>query len=478
MKKTLLTILLCCTCLSTFAAVNIRDFGAKGDGKTLDSPAINAAIEQLASTGGGTINFPAGTYMCYSIRLKDNIRLHLESGAVIKAAMPEGDKGFDLPEETPSRYQDFGHSHWKNSLIWGIGLSNLTIDGEGLIDGTGSLSREGQREGGPYRPIGNKAISLKECKNVKIDGISMLNCGHFALLLTGVDNLTIHKVTVDTNRDAFDIDCCANVKIWDCDVNSHHDDGIVLKCSYGLGYAKATENVKVWNCRVSGYDVGTFLDGTNGVSDAFAPDRDGPTGRVKLGTESNGGFRNINVRNCVFTHCRGLALETVDGAVMENIKVSKLYMSDICNSPIYIRIGDRMRGPKELKPSEARNITIKNIKVKDADTRYASIICGIPGHCIENVLIKNVDIEYRGGITLDDVKNQTGANSFFLRMGGYPEPSAHGIQPAWGFTVNYAKDVTFKNIKIRTLKYDERPDRFVENSENIQFINFESINQK
>ena len=175
----------------------------------------------------------------------------------------------------------------------------------------------------------NKAIALKNCKNVTIKGIKLLQCGHFALLLTGVDNLVIDRVLADTNRDAFDIDCCANVRITNCIVNSLNDDGIVLKCSYGLGWPKATENVLIENCKVSGYDPSTLYYGTYGETITAAPDRDGPTGRIKLGTESNGGFRNVTIRNCEFKRCRGLALETVDGAPLENIKVKGIKMDDI-----------------------------------------------------------------------------------------------------------------------------------------------------
>jgi len=115
---------------------NIKDFGAKGDGKTIDSPAINRAIDAAAKAGGGCVYFPAGTYASYSIRLKDNIHLQLANGAVLKAAQPQGNQGYDAPEASDfTRFQDFGHSHFKNSLIWGIGLKNIRIDGYGTIDG-------------------------------------------------------------------------------------------------------------------------------------------------------------------------------------------------------------------------------------------------------------------------------------------------------------------------------------------------------
>ena len=466
MKKLLTVTLLLAAALGLQAKVyNVRDFGAAGDGVKIDSPAINAAIEAAAAKGGGVIYFPKGVYSSYSIRLKDNITLRLDEGAVIKAAKPTAEQGYDIAEPNEwDMYQDFGHSHWKNSLIWGIGLKNLKLEGKGLIDGTDALSRGLGRQG----PIAeaNKAIALKECKNVTIKGISLLNSGHLSLLLTGVDNLVIDNVLCDTNRDAFDIDCCANVKITNCVVNSLNDDGIVLKSSYGLGYPKATENVLIKNCTVSGYDPGTVYSGTYGTSITAAPDRDGPTGRVKFGTESNGGFKNIRIENITFKRCRGLALETVDGALIENIKVRHLRMDDIWNSPIYIRIGDRMRGPKELPASKAHNIEISDVVVTNCDTRYALLIVGLPGNPVENVTLRDIHIQYKGGLTKEDVRLQRGANSFFFgRNSGYPEPSAHGIQPAWGLSMQHARNIKFKNVTMELMQPDEREKIFLDDVE-------------
>lgn len=465
MKK-FTTVIMALICLSAGAKVyNVRDYGAAGDGVHIDSPAINAAIDAASRNGGGVILFPEGVYSSYSIRLKDNITLRLEKGSVIKAAKPTAEQGYDAAEPNEwDAYQDFGHSHWQNSLIWGIGLKNLKFEGEGLIDGTDALSRGLGRQG----PVAeaNKAVALKNCRNVSFKGISLLQCGHFALLLTGVDNLVIDRVLVDTNRDAFDIDCCANVKITNCIVNSLNDDGIVLKCSYGLGWPKATENVLIENCKVSGYDPGTVYYGTYGETVTAAPDRDGPTGRIKFGTESNGGFRNVTIRNCEFKRCRGLALETVDGAPLENIKVKGLKMDDIWNSPIYIRIGDRMRGPKDLPASYARNIEISDVTVTNCDSRYALLIVGLEGNPVENVTLKNIYIQYKGGLTLDDVRQQRNSNPFFFgRNSGYPEPSAHGIQPAWGLSMQHARNITFDNVTMELMQPDEREKIFLKDVE-------------
>jgi len=472
----LLTVL----CCSQAQAIDVRTFGAKGDGMHIDSPAINAAIE-AAAKNGETVVIPAGTWLCYSIHLQSGVTLRIEKGGILKAAPVTDQQGYDEAEPNDhSQYQDFGHSHWHNSLIWGENLHNVTLEGEGLIDGTNVLSRGEPRPNYKGMPEANKALAMKDCQRVTIRGLSFLNCGHFAMLLTGVDDLLIEDVITDTNRDGFDIDCCERVVIRNCHVNTLNDDAIVLKCSYALGRPKPTEHVLVEDCFVSGYDIGTFLDGTKTTFKDKAPDGDGPTGRIKLGTESNGGFRHITIRRCTFTHCRGLALETVDGAAMENIRVDDLTMTDICNSPIYIRLGDRMRAPKGFHPSTVNDIRISNVQVTDADSRYACLIAGLENQPIRNVTIKNLDVQFRGGLTLKDVEEQRGSNPFFFHNGdtrprrgvvNYPEPSAHGIQPAWGFSISHAENIKLKNVRLETIQPDERPPYYFEDTKNIKIKN-------
>lgn len=459
------------------AQINVKDFGALGDGQHIDSPAINAALEKVAIDGGGIVILPKGTYLSYSIHLQSGVTLKFEDGAVLKAAPATETDGYDKAEPNDSHYQDFGHSHWHNSLLWGENLHDLTIEGNGLIDGSDVLLR-----GEPHRNpsgicIANKALALKNCFRVNIKGLKFLRCGHFAMLLTGVDDLLIDQVAIDTNRDGIDIDCCERVTIRNSQVNTINDDAIVLKCSYALGKPKPTEHVLIENCHVTGYDVGSMLGGTYTTNTLNAPDGDGPTGRIKLGTESNGGFRHITIRNCNFTHCRGLALETVDGAAMEDINVSDLKMDDICNSPIYIRLGDRMRAPEGFHNSTVNGISIRNVEVTNADSRYACLIAGVKGQPIRNVRIENLNVTFRGGLTLEDVEQQRGRNPFFIPEArkatdfgeaDYPEPSAHGIQPAWGFSISHAENIRIKNIHLKTIQKDERPWLYQKETKNIR----------
>lgn len=461
MKKLFLVLISCGFLSAAYAKVlNVKDFGAVGDGKSIDSKAIDCAIEEASRHGGDTVFLPIGRYRCYSIHLKSNVTLLLDKDATILAAVPDEENGYDLPEYNPdSLYQDFGHSHWHNSLIWGEGLKNVTICGEGLIDGSGVLTRGSGKSRKSQVVFANKALAMKNCRNVRIIGNRFQNCGHFAMLLTGVDSLLVEDVIADTNRDGIDIDCCEDVVVRRCQINTLNDDAIVLKCSYALGWAKPTRNVLVEDCDVSGYDTGTFMDGTKQTTITVVPDRDGPTGRIKLGTESSTAFRDIIVRNCRFTHCRGLAIETVDGAPLENVEFSDITMNDICNSPIYIRLGNRMRSPEGTTPSSINNVRIKNVTVKDADARYACLIYGMEGNPIRNVTISNLSVEYRGGLTMKDYEEQRGRNTFFSSRNEntYPEPSAHGIQPAWGWSLQHIDGLKLENINMTLMSPDERP---------------------
>lgn len=429
---------------------NVKTFGAKGDSKTLDTEAINKAIEAAAKAGGGTVYFPGGTYLSFSIRLQSHISLYLDQGATIEAATPSGDLGYDSPETAVNdTFQDFGHSHWHNSLIWGENLEDISILGPGIIHGKG-LSRSG-----PYRaPIGNKAIALKLCRNVIFKNFTILYGGHFGILATGVDNLTIDNLKIDTNRDGIDIDCCKNVRVSNCSVNSPWDDGICLKSSFALGFVRPTENVTITNCSVSGFDRGTFYNGTYQRNEGhLVPDKEGPTGRIKFGTESNGGFKNISISNCVFEYCRGLALETVDGGLLEDVTISNITMRDIINSPIFLRLGGRMRAPENTPVGTLRRINISNINVYNADSRFATLISGIPGHDIEDVRLSNISIWYR---PLDSLSTNIQQEVPEFEK-GYPEPQKFGVIPAYGFFIRHTKNIELNNINLYLMGNETRP---------------------
>jgi polygalacturonase len=453
-------------------AYNVRDFGAKGDGKTIDSEPINKAIAAAATAGGGTVYFPAGTYASYSIRLKSNISLYIDQGATILAAdYVEGQKCYDEPEPNEwgdKKYQDFGHSHFHNSLIWGENLENISIMGPGLIYGKG-LDREIPK----YVGEGNKAIALKLCRNVILRDFSLLMGGHLAILATGIDNMTVDNLKEDTNRDGLDIDCCRNVHVSNCSVNSPFDDAICLKSSFALGYFRPTENVTITNCQVSGFDRGTFLDGTFKTNEwKLVPDHQGPTGRIKLGTESNGGFKNIAISNCTFLHCRGLALETVDGAILEDVTISNITMRDVTNSPIFIRLGARMRGPANTPVGSLKRITVSDVNVYNADSHFSSMIMGVPGHDVEDVKLNNIRIYYRQ-IDSPQVRIQKYLPEY---IHDYPEPQRFGVNPSYGLFVRHAKNIELNNVDIRYMGTETRPAVILEDVKGISFNNFKAQN--
>lgn len=246
--------------------------------------------------------------------------------------------------------------------------------------------------------VGNKAVALKNCCNVTIQDVSLLLGGHFAILLTGVDNVLLDGLKIDTNRDGIDIDCCRNVRVSNCAVNSPWDDAICPKSSFALGYARTTEFIIIANCYVIGaYEFGSMLNGT--YKPAVYSQQRKAVGRIKCGTESKGGFRNITITNCVFDRCRGLALESIDGARIEDIIISNLSMRGVVHSPLFLRLGKRVRGPEGVAPETLRRVLISNVSSFDAVAEYPSIISGVPGSLIEDVKISDVYLHQRGGGT-------------------------------------------------------------------------------
>jgi polygalacturonase len=472
---------------------SVRAFGATGNGKTLDTPAINKTIDAAAASGGGTVYFPAGNYLSVSIHLKSNVAIYLDQGATIVAAAPSNDVKYDAPEPNEwDKYQDFGHTHWHNSLIWGENLTNVSVLGPGMIWGKGLVrsgaqsrtkaqndSLEAARANEPKQPFGypnprdavepgwgNKAIALKNCRNVNLRDITILHGGHFAILATGVDNLTIDNLKIDTNRDGIDVDACKNVRISNCTVNSPFDDGICPKSSFALGYARATENVTITNCQVSGYDEGTLLDGTFKRDYRAANGTFSPTGRIKFGTESNGGFKNITISNCVFDYCRGLALESVDGALLEDVTIDNITMRDIANCPIFLRLGSRMRGPAGPAVGQLRRVIISNIVVYNAEPKYASIISGIPGHDIEDVTLNNIRIYYKGGGTREQAALDPPE-----KENDYPEPAMFGEIPAYGFFIRHVRGLEMNAVSLTYLKEDARAPVIINDGKGVDLRN-------
>ena len=460
-RKLLITILLLPLSLMASAnSYNVRDYGAKGDGKTLDHTAINQAIEAASKAGGGQVYLPAGTYLCGSIRMKSNIDLHLSAGAKILAA-PAEMKAYDESEVFGApEYQDGGHTYFHNSLIWAEGQHDVSITGRGMIDGEGLTRRDTEKAGnvqGGSIGTGDKAIALKQCRNVTIRDITIYRGGHFAIIVTGCEIGTIDNVTIDTNRDGIDIDCCKYFTVSNTKVNTPNDDAIVLKSSYALKKPVLCEHILITNCIVTGYKLGTFLDGS------YVPEKvNWVCGRIKLGTESNGGYRNITISNCTCMWSSGLAFEEVDQGKMENIVVDNISMSHVHHYPIYITTGCRNRGPKErTEVSSARDIYINNVIADDCDSLAGIIITGMEGYPVRNVSLSNIRIQYRGGgKKVTTPYREQGTN--------YPEPRWAGPTPAYGLYARHADGIRLHNVEFELMHPDERQEIILEDVVNFK----------
>ena len=303
---------------------------------------------------------------------------------------------------------------------------------------------EGLRQQG-HRP--------QECaRNVTLRDLSILRGGHFAILLTGVDNVVIADMMIDTNRDGIDLDVVRNAHLSNLTVNSPTDDAIVLKSSFALGVARPTENVTITNCQVTGYDVGSLLDGSFKKTQLQTLQRHTTSGRIKLGTESNGGFRNIAISNCVFDCCNGLAIESVDGGVLEDVVVNNIVMRDTTEGPLFIRLGDRRRAPPGTPMAIVRRVSISDVDAQCLDLRYPAVISGVPGGLIEDITLRGIRVVFPGAGTPEDAARQPQENA-----AGYPDPDMFGPLPAWGLYMRHVRGAVLRDIELFALNSDARP---------------------
>ena len=310
---------------------NVKEFGAIGDGKYMDTQAIQATIDSCHRANGGTVYFPSGIYLSGSIHLKSNVALYLDHGATLMASLDDAD--FD-PYEELGFENDADHetSYFHFALIWGEDVERIAISGTGTIDGNRS------KRGGP------KPIALKRCKNVTIKDITILNAPNYAISMLGTDYVSIDGVSILNGYcDGIDPDACRHVRISNCYIDCY-DDAIVPKTSFSLGYHRSTEYLTVTNCQLA----------TN--CNAF-----------KLGTESGGDFKYITVSNCVMFNraigrppTSGISLETVDGANIDGITINNISMNNV-RVPIFLRLGNRGRDMDKAVPGTLQNVIISNV---------------------------------------------------------------------------------------------------------------------
>lgn len=428
---------LICSCASNKDEFSILDYGAVNDTLTLNTEAIQAAIDQCAEHGGRVV-FPAGTYITGTIKLKSNVELHLADGAELLGSTSLSDYATDNIGAIEGPYYD-------KCLLYADHIEGVKITGKGLINGRGHRSSFPKRLAD--NSLGERPMLIRfvNCRDILMEDVTFMNAASWCTHMVDCDSVVIRNLTIDShvnsNNDGLDLDGCKNVLIENCNIRSG-DDGICPKSTS----TRLTENLVIRNCRV-----------------------ESNTSAFKCGTSSRGGFRNISVSDCDFSDTRmgAIKLLLVDGGLLEDITISNITMDNV-EGPIFIRLGNRGRKydlpthqiqgkdvqNEGVPPGTVKNIRISNIKAiveSDKPERCGIMISGIPGHYIENVVLENIEISYPGGGTIEDAQREVDEDE-----ARYPEQFFFGVLPSWGAFIRHARDVEFRNVVLTTRSPDKR----------------------
>lgn len=464
-------LLSCMLLLSSILLANARDYvvtdyGAKSDTTILCTAVLQQCIDRCSADGGGRVVIPAGTYKTGSLILRSNVHLHLELGATLY-----GSTNLKDYRRVKSSYQSLRTNMETVQLIYADSVDNVTIDGYGTIDGQGRVfPKLSWNDEGITRP---HLLRFIQSRNITVKDITLKNSGCWMQHYLACDRLRIDGIKVTNrnnyNNDALDLDGCHDVIVSNIIADSD-DDGITLKSTS----PRLCEDITIQNCIISSH-----------------------CNAVKLGTETNGGFRNINIQDIVIKPSTdqsslffgkpigtsALSLEIVDGGTMENINVSGFTVIGT-ESPIFVRLGHRGRGwtftqsgadafiaqsvsggnegaTRSQKPDSVETVGringlyINNVRVRDAGN-YGCSITGLPNYPVENVHVSNVSIHHHGGITASDL---TTIHQALLdeKAAEYPEATMWGPLPAKGFYVRHARNVSFDSVDIHTAASDARP---------------------
>ncbi|MBQ3049135.1 MAG: hypothetical protein IJC94_04180 [Oscillospiraceae bacterium] len=450
---------------------NVMDHGAVADGVTLDTAAVQSAVDACNAAGGGKVYFPKGKYVLATVFLKENVHIEFEKGTLILGALDfyayAQQEEIDYPI-----YQDASHTYFDLSMFVGRGVDNISITGAAKIDMRSIWDEDGVR-GEAIVHRGPKFIALKECNNVLISDLDINNVTDLAIYFAGCENVDIHGIKMYVYIDGISPDNCKNVNIYDCDLETG-DDGIVFKSSYTLNRLDVCRNIHVWNCRVKSR-----------------------CNAVKFGTETNGGFYDILVEDIDIrdTRISAIAIESVDGAIIDNLTIKNVEMTNV-NAPIFIHIGKRMRGPEGLEVGQIKNVTLENINVdgpyepypviafnyyqfknndfyqypwmftvppsdKDpelritrrfADWQMTSNCCGLKERHLENITLRNIHLKLDGGVQEYNKEVPDKAPE-------YPEVYVYGkILPAKGIYFRYVDNLVLDNVTVETYRPDARED--------------------
>jgi hypothetical protein len=417
---------------------DVRDFGAKGDGVSLDTRAIQAALD-AAGHVHGTVHVPPGQYVSGTLRLSDRVTVHLGVGATLVAS--GADEDFD-PLDPSSRdpFTDAETADFRFALLRGEGLTRISILGPGTIDG------HRKTRGGP------KLIALKHCRNVQIRDLTLVNAPNYNISLLDCAEVDIVGITIlNGHSDGIDPDCCRQVRISDCHIESH-DDAVAVKTSFALGAPRATEDIEVTRCHL----VTTH-------------------NALKLGTESAGDFKRIVLSHCTilgrshpFTGQQscGVSLVMVDGGTLQDIRVSEIRIADV-RTPLFIRLGRRDRGEPEGAGGALSNVEISDVTVSGA--LVASSVTGVPGRPVSGISLARVRVMVAGDSIIDrDIVEgfRRALNGEFTRYqapedvpehhSSYPDAYMFRRLPAYGFYCRHVRDLVLDRIDLDIAQPDKR----------------------
>jgi polygalacturonase len=423
------------------AVFDVRDYGAKGDGSANDTPAVNKAVAAASSAeGGGIVRFPAGNYKSKNtIHLKSHVTLQLDKGATLQGSNADT---YDKAEANPyDAYQDYGHSHFHDAMIYGDKLTDIGFTGQGVIDGAGNLIT-----GNPKSGEADKIISLTRCDGLRIgDGLTLRRGGHFAALINGCKNVTSDHLTIDTasDRDGWNVISTTNVTVTNANIKAN-DDALVFKSDYALGAKLPNGHVRVSDSDLSAKCCNALMFGSETCGDF-----------------SDYQFENIRIDG---SDKSGLGMVSMDGAKISDVHYRDITMTNV-HSPIMQKIGTRKRCGNSPGVGSISDITYDDITATGSSPSFSPTLWGESGHRISGVTFNNVNIAVPGG-------NGTMSTGVPSNDPKDYNPKAIGTRPAYGWYLHNADNVQFADSSVKFAANDGRPAVIANAASNIHFTRF------